>query len=229
MIIEERNYKLRLPTFQFDEETIRLHEQMAEEAERRKLQDENARLVKSARIPDGYYRNLDTFIPDNESGVRALSAVRDGIRKMCGMIILLGGYGIGKSHLVCAALSEIIPLRKSVFGFAEPFSIRYVRSCEICELYERAKGFSSDMTRTQVIDGFASYDVLVIDEVGRCGSAETEKEVLFRLTDARPNKLTFYVGNMNFHDFSVHLGGATMDRLRKAYIVEMQGKSHRGM
>jgi DNA replication protein DnaC len=71
-------------------------------------------------------------------------------------LMLVGSTGTGKTHLVCGIGRYLLRSKKSV---------RYITSAEIAEKI-MGSWSCKDQTEQSVIDELASYDLLIVDEVG---------------------------------------------------------------
>lgn len=227
----------RIDFKQMNLDQIRISDEYAEKIEKEEKQKQKRnQLIKS--IPEGYLdKTFDTFLCDSEKQREVLEKFKsfsDYIKN--GEFIsvcCLGAYGIGKTHLACAVMNDIIQNgTKKIYGYDFGMSANYATSENIRERWEHAKRFDSKETQSEVIENYCDSDLLVIDEIGRSNNPETEKEILYQIIDLRDRrkKSSFYLSNLKFEEFAKLLGGATMDRLKNSAVFpSFEGlQSHRG-
>jgi len=160
-----------------------------------------------------------------------------------------GIYGLGKTHLVCALINQIIEtddkaliiqktyIRKRpcpVFYISENVLLRRIR-----QTYSRnsKKDFTENYEETEedVYKKLAKYDLLIIDDVGKVRARDMSflQGVYFNIIDQRYNDCQpiILTTNLDYTDLEVHIGGACADRLlemagKEGFIV-MRGTSYR--
>lgn len=199
---------------ELNDETIR---QLEEEQETQRKKDN----YKFLNIPLRYWsETLDTYKPNNESQTKALNECKSFIQcvkfKLFKTLVLLGTPGTGKTHLACSIV-------KQVGG-------KYKNASELVEELRCAKSFSAERTESQILEKYANYSLLVIDEIGRSINATDEKYMLYQILNARYNtqKATVLISNHSKKEFLQYIGFASADRLvESADIVEMNGESYR--
>lgn len=216
---------------------IKVSDEFAERFEKEQRQNKiNQKIVRC--IPEGYTNKIfDSFICSNDIQVKILKQFKKFSEEIKQgnfiSVCCLGSYGIGKTHLACAVMIDVIQNGiKEIYGFQCGMSASYTTSDKIRERWERAKRFDSNESQSDVIESFCNSDLLVIDEIGRSNNSEIEKEILYQITDMRDRKKksSFYLSNLKFEEFAKLLGGATMDRLKNSAVFpSFDGlQSHRG-
>lgn len=102
--------------------------------------------------------------PDQQTAIEACVTfskdLEAGLNKN---LMLVGSTGTGKTHLVCGTGRYLLKSKKSV---------RYITSAEIAEKI-MGSWSRKDQTEQSVIDELASYDLLIVDEVGLHDSSAT--------------------------------------------------------
>lgn len=195
----------------------------AEIAEMEHRQAEREKVERYKRqAPERYWsESLDTYRAETESQTKALNATRDFITAVdCGAfcsLIFIGTVGTGKTHLALSIIRECGGL--------------YRLSPNIVEEIRRAKSFNSRETEADILDGYGSASLLVIDEIGRGVAASEEQYMLYQIINERYNrrKPTVLISNQSKQDFLSYVGIAAADRLTEsAQVVEFTGKSYRG-
>lgn len=186
--------------------------------ETKKIQDQhNAEFVKYSlevcNVPKRYFTATLEPISDEQGQVidkisKALHSTptRD--------VLLLGGVGVGKTHIACAIVLK--------FNHAMLFS-KYITEFELFELYSQKKyGF---------FEGFKQAKFLVIDEIGKHDSATWQRAQLEEVISYRyDNELpTMYLSNLNADAFKAYVGDRASDRMRgnNVSLIVMGGDSLR--
>lgn len=90
-------------------------------------------------------------------------------------LTLVGSTGTGKTHLVCGIGRYILKKKKSV---------RYITSAEIADAM-LASWNRKDQTEESIIQSFAEYDLLIVDEIGLHDSANLAEGKLKSMNDVR--------------------------------------------
>mgnify|MGYP000241743718 CR=1 FL=1 len=212
------------------EEQQRQHQQFLENQKQSKI-NRLKRLTNSSEVPPRYLtRTFDNYKAATDQQVRVLSIMKEyganfGKYQNTGAgIILAGRPGTGKTHLACALANQLIHEYEllPVFTTASKM-IRRIR-----ETYSRESKF----TEQQVIDIYASADLLIIDEVGVQRGTESEEHLLFEVINDRNSgfKPTILISNLNAADIKSFIGERTMDRLREGggKFIAFEWDSYRG-
>ncbi|MBN2860445.1 MAG: ATP-binding protein [Sphaerochaetaceae bacterium] len=111
-------------------------------------------------------------------------------------LALIGETGVGKTHLMTAALKALAREGKSA---------RYVNERQIYrEIHESYLGRKDLPTESQIIDRYSNVDVLGIDEIGRSSWTEHESQTLYEIIDNRSvsGRKTFMAGNLTLVEFN---------------------------
>ena len=117
--------------------------------------------------------------------------VNGGIRSLA----LIGKTGVGKTHLMTAALKALAREGKSALYVTERQIYR--------EIHESYLGRKDLPTESQIIDRYSNVDVLGIDEIGRSSWTEHESQTLYEIIDNRSmnGKKTIMAGNLTTEEF----------------------------
>lgn len=122
---------------------------------------------------------------------KAVAFVRGEIRGL----VLLGGTGRGKSHLLAAMLKGCV---------TTGFDALYVAEREIHRDIHDTYGQSGSHEKEKaVIERYSSVQVLGIDELGRSSGTEHEKQTLYEIIDKRDGRglRTVMAGNIMQEEF----------------------------
>lgn len=91
-------------------------------------------------------------------------------------LLLTGNVGTGKTHLACSIVRQVIGLNAIAV---------ITTAAEIIRVFKRSMARESGYTEGDVIDELASFDLLVIDEVGAQAGTAYELAVLHEVIDRR--------------------------------------------
>lgn len=226
---------LRLPTFlreydkvaqQCAEEAVayprylfRLSELELLDRERRATE----RRIKQARFP--VVKSLDSFdflaLPSlNKLLVLELARGEFIERREC--VLALGNSGTGKTHIALA-----IGLAACQKGYRVRFATAASLVHELVEARDEKR-----LLRFQ--KHLASFELLIVDELGFVPLSKTGAEMLFEIFSQRYERAaTMVTSNLPFNEWTEILGserltGALLDRLtHHVHILEMNGESYR--
>jgi DNA replication protein DnaC len=129
---------------------------------------------------------FDSFIPDgvglSESARFSLREVYERslefAREPCGWLVLLGGYGSGKTHLAAAIANYRLGLGHAVLFVVVPDLLDYLRA---------TFGPSSDAALDERLDAIRESSLLVLDDLGAHNSTPWAQEKLFQILNHRYN------------------------------------------
>ena len=102
--------------------------------------------------------------------------------------ILWGDVGRGKTHLMCAAMREIV--------FAQGARVRFVEFTHL--LQDLKRGFESGRGTASLIDEVMDCEVLAIDELGKGRNTEWELTILDELVSRAYNGMKTLVATSNY-------------------------------
>ena len=235
VLLEHHLKQLRLPTFlrEYDKVTrqcaaegvdyprflLRLTE--LELLDRERLATE--RRIHQARFP--VVKSLDTFefpaIPSlNKALVLELARSEFLLRRE--NVLLLGNSGTGKTHLALA-----LGLSACQRGHRVRFTTAAAMVHELLEAKDEKR-----LLRYQ--KQMASYELLIVDELGFVPLSKSGAELLFEVFSQRYERgSTLVTSNLPFQEWTEVLGserltGALLDRLtHHVHILEMNGESYR--
>ncbi len=235
LLLEHHLKQLRLPTFlrEYDKVArqcaaervdyprylLRLTEQELLDRERRATE----RRIQQARFP--VVKSLDTFeflaIPAvNKALVLELARCEFLLRRE--NVLLLGNSGTGKTHLALA-----LGLSACQHGHRVRFTTAAAMVHELLEARDEKR-----LLRYQ--KQMASYELLIVDELGFVPLSKSGAELLFEVFSQRYERgSTLVTSNLPFQEWTEVLGserltGALLDRLtHHVHILEMNGESYR--
>jgi len=195
----------------------KINKQLKERDKQAALEREQRRWaakIGSAAIPERFKdRTLDSYVVKTSGQKKALAFAKeyaenfDQVIKTGRSAIFVGKVGTGKTHLaVGIALSIMQQQRSPVFVTVQRFIRRVKDSWR-----------TKEETESDVINAFASPDLLILDEVGVQFGSEFEKQLLFDVLNERYEKLkpSILLSNIPSEQLSDYLGERVMDRLRE--------------
>jgi len=235
VLLEHHLKQLRLPTFlrEYDKVArqcasesvdyprylLRLTELELLDRERRACE----RRIHQARFP--VVKSLDTFeflaLPSlNKALVLELARCEFLLRRE--NVLLLGNSGTGKTHLALA-----LGLSACQRGHRVRFTTAAAMVHELLEAKDEKR-----LLRYQ--KQMASYELLIVDELGFVPLSKSGAELLFEVFSQRYERgSTMVTSNLPFQEWTEVLGserltGALLDRLtHHVHILEMNGESYR--
>lgn len=206
-----------------------------------KAENINAALIGSGISPRFAQSTFDNYRATSPAMTQALDLCRGyadnfGEHYRAGRNLLLtGNVGTGKTHLACSIVQQLIRRENAVAVITT--------AAEIIRVFKRSMARDSGYTEGDVIDELASFDLLVIDEVGAQAGTQYELGVLHEVFDRRYNLVrpTVVVSNLPARSKQDAAGNATpslehyigaraLDRLREngALLVGFTWASARG-
>ncbi len=171
------------------------------------------------------YANIPTrykdaeFVAKVESQEKLIAAIKANfngknfsqIRDM----LIYGGVGTGKTHLVVAMLNKII--NANIY-------CRYATEHNLLDLYFQKK--------YDEFNAFKKVNILVIDEIGKRELVDWQMIQLEELISYRYNEMlpTIFITNMNQDEFKSFVGDRVASRLRENKVIRvmMDGEDLRG-
>lgn len=121
-------------------------------------------------------------------------------------IILTGKVGTGKTMLANCVINSLFKKKK-------------VKLIKLQDMLRKVKGSyskDSDYSEIEAIDKYASYDLLILDEVGVSRDTDNDKNIIFDVLDGRYQNMlpTMIISNLNIDGIKQTLGDRVVDRLR---------------
>jgi DNA replication protein DnaC len=179
--------------------------------------------MEAAGVPPLYMdQSFDTFREDGYSDPRR--ETRMEFQRFVGSqslnLVLLGTPGVGKTHLGIALIREMLKTGRSA---------RYVKEGVLLREIKATFGRKGE-TEQDVIDRYASYDLLVIDEVGLSPWTEYNSQAISDMLDDRGSAMfkTVFLGNLTAKEFKQHFNDQCISRIGyKSVNLELNTRDYR--
>lgn len=169
---------------------------------------------------------LASFIPSTAEQRKALATAEEfAAQAQAGVwagLILIGPPGTGKTHLAAGICHAVI---------ARGESARYATLRDLIREIRSTWHRGAEKTEAEVIEDFASFGLLAIDEVGIGAGTESELAHFFDVIDRRYQlrRPVVLVSNLGVPGLRQALGERLYDRLREgAKVLPCSWPSHRG-
>ena len=176
---------------------------------------------KSSGVGEKYLnKTLDDYDCYNEESTRNFEKVKTFIadvrdKKKKRTLWLCGNSGTGKTLLASLIIREC--------------GGKFVKSYQILNELDDCKSFKAKESKSDIINRYASYDILVIDEIAKFESKQ-EIEYLFMILNERYEKMktTIIVTNKSAKELREYLGKPIYDRfVENCMSIEFTNQSYR--
>jgi len=186
-------------------------------------------IVKSG-IPKRFLAcSLDNYQPGYNMGASlALKVARkyaegfEDRRAAGGSLVFCGLPGTGKTHLACAIGNQL--LQQSV-------SVKYATVFAALSNVKSTFSKNSERTERQAIGEYQNAQLLILDEVGVQFGSETEKIILYQITNGRYENMlpTIMISNLPEKELAEYIGERCLDRMREGggAVVSFDWQSYR--
>lgn len=161
------------------------------------------------------HATFENFTPDDESEAGHVEVVKSFCEIRRGFLVMLGGYGTGKSHLAAAALRTI-----GKGWFVKQSSLLFA----LRQTYRNKAAFDP-------IERAQSARLFVLDDVGLSAGGRDELPLLHEILDYRHGErmATIITSNFEWDIITNVIGERMADRLRESAfrVLTFTGTSHR--
>lgn len=153
----------------------------------------------SAMIPKRYaHCTLDTFREKATTLRVAKKRVQDFITLWPGMdegrgMLLMGGCGVGKTHLAVAALIEII-------NSGKPGRMLFSNFQELIQEIQASFDAESSLRKSEIMRPLLEVDLLVLDELGSQKPTTFVQDILYYVINSRYNEERATIFTTNYFD-----------------------------
>ncbi len=121
-------------------------------------------------------------------------------------MIICGHVGTGKTMNACAMCNYLSDRGHEVL---------FVSLSEMLDRIRDTYSSGKSESKSQVLEDYISYDLLIIDEIGVHHGTTDERNILSRIIDGRYNKMrpTLLVGNLDRQEMIDYMGEHCIDRV----------------
>lgn len=206
----EHKFESRCPMCEKEEEEKA--QAVVERKDSERKQRNRERKFEQRGIPRRFKETkLSDYIADTDRKKEVLGIIegyiakQDEVSQIGRSLLLYGNVGTGKTRLA----TSVVKGWKGV-GY-------YITAREYTRLIRSTYSNGSAVTEQDIVDRFTDYSVLVIDEIGKQFSTDSEKYAIFDIINARYNEMqpTILVSNMSIIDIEDFLGKPTLDRIKE--------------
>jgi len=156
-------------------------------------------------------------------------------------LVLLGDYGLGKTHLALAAARECLKYYAGQFIEKKPFSTHYngspkalfITSSEMVQSI-RDSYDSDNLDELALMKDYKTTRLLILDDLGAEKSSEWQQEKMYLILDYRYRELlpTIITTNLYGKEFKAHLSPRVFNRIIEAthqgdLMVGFKGENYR--
>jgi DNA replication protein DnaC len=179
---------------------------------------EDAQLVRLSGfgLPENLiHATFENFSPDDEADAGHVEVVKSFCEAKRGTLVMLGGYGTGKSHLSAAALRT----------FGKGWFVKN------STLLNSLRDTYRDKLAFNPIERAQSARLFVLDDAGLSAGGKDQLPLIHEILDYRHGERlpTIITSNLSWDGLTGVIGERMSDRLRESAfrILNFTGKSHR--
>jgi len=152
--------------------------------------------LEAACIPERYrddnFANFNDRTPELARAKEIAREFAESYPAVESGLLLVGPAGLGKTHLACAILSELV-LTKGVSALYADFSDLLLR-------IQTSFRPDADTSKESVLSPYADAELLVLDELGASKPHPWVLDVLYNLLNTRYNRKRITIATSNFED-----------------------------
>lgn len=175
----------------------------------------NERLIGSGVTERFKACTFDSFLARSDEQARALQicqayAATFPARYQAGQcLLMLGNVGTGKTHLASAIVQQVIRQHRA--------QAVIVSASSIFRAAKAAMARTATFTEENALAELASFDLLVVDEVGASKGSDWEVALLHEVIDRRYQAIrpTIVISNLDRQGLQEYIGARALDRLRQ--------------
>src|SRR6185295_1151188 len=152
--------------------------------------------LQAAKIPARFQdRNFRNYYPKNDSQTFALNFSETFVSLYPGIdrgLLLIGGVGVGKTHLAIAILKELI-IQKGVKGL-------FYESGSLLKALQASYNPISQTSEMEVLAPVLDVEILVLDELGAMVMTDWVRDTLYQIINTRYNRNRITIFTTNYVD-----------------------------
>ena len=170
-------------------------------AENREREERKQKAFENSGVGRRYWNlTMDDFeeTPENSENRKSISEYIS--TKSMDNLWMVGATGTGKTFLGAMIVREL--------------GGKYVKSYQLINDVLMSASYSAKESVNEIVNRYAGYERLVIDEVGKSGNKDTEVNILWQILNERyENEVpTVMISNLSKADLANYLGGHIVDR-----------------
>ena len=152
--------------------------------------------LEAAGVPERYGNcTIDNFDGRGAALAKAKQTAREFVDRFPFVdagLLFIGASGLGKTHLACAILSELVST-KGVRGL-------YADSSGLLNRVAATFRPDSEVSRETILGPFANSELIVLDEIGATPPHPWVQDVLYDLLNTRYNRKKITIVTTNYSD-----------------------------
>lgn len=173
---------------------------------------------------------FESYTPTNPSQEKAKQTVMRYVQNFNKdnpvPLLIMGDYGLGKSHLAAAAVKELAAKNITSIFISVPKLLTKIKST-----WDK----QTDVTENELLDALERVDCLVLDDLGaeqtkksKDGEISWSVSKLFEIIDARIGKHTIFTTNLGHKELQEHLGPRNFSRaMEGVHPIKIEGDDYR--
>ena len=174
------------------------------------------RLSNLAAFRDQTFATFDQHIPGVQDAYAAAWNYAQALR---GWLIVLGGYGVGKTHLAAAIANTALEAQRGVLLAVVPGLLDYLRA---------TFAPTSDVTYDARFEQVRTVPLLILDDLGTKATTSWAREKLYQLINHRSQERlpTVITSNRALDELEPRLASRLADR-RLSQVIVIQAQDYR--
>lgn len=172
------------------------------------------------------FTNYNSKNPDQQNAKETMMKyVTTFNTKTSSNILLVGSYGVGKSHLAVATTKELMKEGNTCLFLSVPKLLTKIK-----QTYNKNSKYSEG----EILDLIESVDLFVLDDLGteytnqKGGSDNWTHTKLFEILDSRSGKATIFTTNLKSNLLEQKINERNFSRiLDGTHIINIHGPDHR--
>ena len=212
------------------DESVATEEKKQKDAELKSRIEAFERRLKSACIPERFIgKTINNYVVECEKQQHAVDVSKGYAEnfhkhlKNGEGLIFIGNTGNGKNHLAIGIAQAVMQ---------NGYVAQYITFPDFVSKMTAWQSKGDSLSQDAIMAMMREPDLLILDEVGVGASTEYQKDVAFRLINARyeKNKPLIVLGNVTAPELKAFVGDRAFDRLKEMTLrtVDFKWESYRG-
>ncbi len=138
-----------------------------------------------------------------------------------GNLLFVGNTGVGKSHLACAVVHELLTKGYSALFITVPRLLTKMKATW-------SKNDQSGLTEADILEMISTVDLLVLDDLGAEAVNDKDTTRIFEILESRQNKTNIITTNVTSSKFKELFGVRLYSRMmHNTFVVRINGEDYR--